>query len=392
MLNHDPSDKPKVNLEVSAGTAFKVTGVVLLMILSLEFVGSIFTIILLFLAALFLAVALNPAVGRISEALRIKRRGLATGVAFALVMAILTSFLAVTIVPLANQVRDFAVSDTSDGGCKVDENGKIDDGSLICRVKRFQNQENPVANLADRYDIDERLSDLADEVSTFVGENTDDIVTVFVKSTTALGSLLAILIMTFLILVEGPAFIKQVRVLLPKERARKWHRLGKEMSRVITGYINGQLIIAVIAGLFAMLFMTIVGVPNALAMAGIVTFFALIPLFGALVGSAIVVILTLLADVPLAIPLALAAYFFIYQQIENVTIQPWIQGQQTNLSTLQVFLAALVGVQVAGVFGVLLAVPLAACLKIVIVDYLKTNKDYIEKKYLAVSKKRGTTK
>ncbi|MYB39896.1 AI-2E family transporter [Candidatus Saccharibacteria bacterium] len=380
MLNHDPSDKPKVNLEVSAGTAFKVTGVVLLMILSMEFGGSIFTIILLFLAALFLAVALNPAVGRISEALKIKRRGLATGIAFALVMAILTSFLTVTIVPLVNHVRDFA-------GGSVD-----DEGSLISRVETFQEQDNFVSRLADRYEIDERLSELANEVSTRLGENTDSIVDIFVKSLSAVGSFIAVMIMAFLILVEGPAFIKQIRVLLPKERARKWHRLGKEMSRVITGYINGQLIIAVIAGLFAMLFMTIFGVPNALAMAGIVTFFALVPLFGALVGSAIVVILTLLVNVNLA--LLLVAYFFIYQQVENATIQPWIQGQQTNLSTLQVFLAALVGVQVAGVFGVLLSVPLAACLKIVIVDYLKTHKDYIEKKYLSVSasKKRDAAK
>lgn len=370
MFNHSP-DKQKVNLEVSAGTAFKVTGVVLLMILSLEFVGSIFTIVLLLLAALFLAVALNPAVGRISEALRIKRRSLATGIAFALVMAILTSFLTVTISPLINHVRDFAGED------------------LQKRVETFQEQDNFISNLAARYEVDDRFSDLADEVSGWLAENSGGILNVFIESTSAVGGFIAVLIMTFLILVEGPVFIRQVKVLLPKERAGKLHSLGKEMSRVITGYINGQLIIAVIAGLFAMLFMTIFGVPNALAMAGIVTFFALIPLFGALVGSAIVVILTMLVSVNLA--LLLVAYFFIYQQVENATIQPWIQGQQTNLSTLQVFLAGLVGLQVAGIFGVLLSVPLAACLKIIIVDYLKTNKDYIEKRYLSgsASKKRA---
>lgn len=372
MLNH-PSDNQKLDLNISIFTAFKVTSVVLLLILSLKFIDSIFAVILLLLLSLFLAIALNPVVGRISRSLRIKKRGLATGIAFALIVSILAGLLAVTIPTVITQVTEFASN----------SKGIIED----------LEQDSFFSDLITGFQVDTYITDFADSISERFGDNIDNIVDVLRSIGSALLGLIIVLVMTFLMLIEGPSFVEQIKKLLPKDRSRKWQRLGKQMSEVISGYITGQILIAIIAGLFAMLFMIIVdsdsGFGDALAKATIVSFFALIPLIGALVGAAIVVFLTFLVDPNLA--LVLAVYFIAYQQIENVTIQPWIQGQQTNLSTLQVVIAALVGAQAAGIVGALLAVPIAACLKIVIIDYLRTHKYDIDKKYksLSSSKKEG---
>ncbi len=341
-----------------------MTAVVLLMSLSLQLIGNIFSIILLFLMALFLAIALNPIVTKIGRLLRIKKRGLATGIAFALVVLILSSLLAVTIRPVGTQVAQF-----------------FED--LPTTVESFTEGEGFLPELVTSLGLDSYISDASGNISQFFEGSAGDLFDVLKRISSVLGALIIVLIMSFMILLEGPAFVKQVKKLMPKEKSERWQRLSKEMNEVITGYITGQVIIAVIAGLFAMLFMTIFRVDNALPLAVIVAFCALIPLIGALLGAIIVVVLTLLVDVNLA--LLLAAYFFVYQQIENATIQPWIQGQQTNLSTLQVFIAALIGVKVAGFAGALLSVPIAACLKIIIIDYFKTNKNYIEKRYLTSS-------
>ena len=367
-----PNNKPegqKLNLNIPILTAFKVTSVVLLMLLSVRFLGNILSIIMLFLLAVFLAVALHPLIVRIGHLTRIRRRILSTTLAFGLIVSVLGLLLTVTILPVVSQVAEFS-------------------DSFSRRVGDFKKEENVVAKTVAKHDLDQYVVNVTDKIAA---ELTDinNIFDILQRFGSALVAIIVILVMSFMLLLEGPAFMKQFKALLVKEQAERWQRLSQEMSSVISGYISGQIVIAVIGGMSSMLFMSILGINNALALAGVVTLCALIPLIGAILGAVIVVGLTLLTDINAA--LILAAYFFVYQQIENATIQPWIQGQQTNLSVLQVFLAALIGAQVAGIAGALLAVPVAACLKIVIIDYLKTNKDYLEKVYLQFSAKHQPT-
>ncbi len=365
MFNNQ-SEEPKMNLNISLMTAFKVTSVVLLMLLSVRFLNSILSVLLLFLPAIFLAVALNPIIVKVSKLLRIKQRVFATTIAFTLVISVIILLFAITVPPIVSQVVEFS-------------------GDTSKRVEDFKDEDNLISNLVTQYQLDKYIINFANDIGQHFTEDVNNIVDVLQQVSYAVGALLVILVMSFMLLLEGPLFMNQVRSLLPHDQAQRFRRLSREMSAVISGYISGQLLIAVIGGLVAMLFMSILDVDNALALAGIVALFALIPLIGAFIGAAIVVALTLLTDVNAA--LILGAYFIIYQQIENTTIQPWIQGQQTNLSVLQVFLAALIGAKIFGFAGALLAVPVAACLKILIIDYFKTNKDYLEKVYLQISNK-----
>ena len=110
--------------------------------------------------------------------------------------------------------------------------------------------------------------------------------------------------------------------------------------------------------------------PNALALAGIVAVTGLIPLIGHPVGAFLVTVGVLLFTSP-AKALIMLVFFVVYLQVQNMTIQPYIQSKKNNLSPLTVFVSAIIGIELAGFLGAFLIIPLVACLKIVLVDYLE---------------------
>ncbi len=79
-----------------------------------------------------------------------------------------------------------------------------------------------------------------------------------------------------------------------------------------------------------------------------------------------VVIICLFVSFPMA--LTMAIFFLLYQQIENATLQPYIQSKYNELTPLIVFIAALIGVSVAGFLGALIAIPVAGCLRILFIE------------------------
>ena len=156
-----------------------------------------------------------------------------------------------------------------------------------------------------------------------------------------------------------------------KEKERRT-KVIHGMYRMVTGYVNGQLLIASIAGIFAFVAMVIASsifnvTINAVALAFIVTLIGLIPMIGNILASVVVIVVCLFVSLPLAI--TMGVYFLIYQQVENATLQPYIQSKYNELTPLIVFIAALVGIQIAGFLGALIAIPAAGCIRIYLKEY-----------------------
>jgi predicted PurR-regulated permease PerM len=150
------------------------------------------------------------------------------------------------------------------------------------------------------------------------------------------------------------------------------------MYRGVTGFVNGQVILAVIAGLFAFLALEIsshiVGAGiNSVALAGIVSVFGLIPLFGNPLAAALVVLSCLINSVTLG--LVMLVYFILYFFIENHTFQPYIQSKLNELTPLTVFVAAVLGVGFGGLLGAIIAIPAASAIKILVEDYFERRRD-----------------
>jgi predicted PurR-regulated permease PerM len=141
------------------------------------------------------------------------------------------------------------------------------------------------------------------------------------------------------------------------------------MYNVVTGYVNGQLLIASIAGLTSLVAMVVVGIPNAIALAGVVALTGLIPLIGATLGAVIIVAVALFQSLGQAVFMLI--FFIVYQQVENNAIQPYVQSKALEISPLLVLVAVIIGVSLGGLLGGFLAIPVAACARILLLDYIE---------------------
>ena len=349
--------KPQATITVTTETIVKSILVAVLVFVFLRFVGSVGHQLRLIGISLFLALALNPAVTWLTLRLKSKSRTRATGVAYVTVIVVLGSFLALVVPPLVRQTSDF-----------------VHDVPRI--INDFRTQDSAVARTARRYNLDEQLDSLSQDFSSRI--NRDFSKPVFTTANRILGTLVSIItvfVLTFMMLIEGPVWFARILALQPAAKRAHRKQIARRMYRVVTGYVNGQVLIAAIAAAFAMVVLLIgssladVSV-NAVALAGIIFLFGLIPLIGNTLGAAIVVLVCLFSSAPLAI--GMAVYFLVYQQVENATLQPMIQARANQLTPLIVFTAALLGAGLGGLLGAFAAIPIAGCLRILLEERYKS--------------------
>ncbi len=158
-----------------------------------------------------------------------------------------------------------------------------------------------------------------------------------------------------------------VRLLRPHHREDFLHLLG-ESTDLMANFIVGNLIVSVIAGVITWVGLTIIGVPYALALAAWVAITDIIPVLGALLGAAGVAVVAF-SESPEALIWSMVL-LFAYQQVENFLIAPRVMNRAVDLSPASVIIALMVGGSLAGLVGALLALPLAALLKIIFRDYV----------------------
>jgi predicted PurR-regulated permease PerM len=175
-----------------------------------------------------------------------------------------------------------------------------------------------------------------------------------------------------MMLIEGPRWLRIFKELVPDEHQPRVQRLASDMYRVVKGYVNGQVILAAIAAVMIFPAMLVLHVDYAVALMVVVFVCGLIPMVGHTIG-AIIVTLVALAHSPVS-AIVILCYYILYQQIENYVVQPKVQANSTNMSPLLVFMSVVVGVSFGGLFGGLVAIPLAGCLRIIILDYLTSKK------------------
>jgi predicted PurR-regulated permease PerM len=331
-----------------------VRGILLVVaaVLAYKFIGQLSHVLTLVFISFFLALAVNPVVSWLTHRLKIGSRVRATAVAYLMTVALLAGFLLLTVPPIVNQTRDF-----------------ISDAPRI--VADFQNQNSSIARAADRYNIDQRLTEAAKSFASNYSNFGSTILDTTKRVISGIVSVIAVLVMTFMMLVEGPRWKALVIGNLPKKDKPRYERLAHKMSRTVSGFVIGQLILSVAAGTFALIALLVVSnildvSINAVALAAIVAIFGLIPMIGNPISAILVTLVCLLSSVELAAIMLI--YFIIYQQVENVTLQPYIQSRQNELTPLLVFVAALIGISLAGIVGAFAAIPVAACIKILLED------------------------
>jgi predicted PurR-regulated permease PerM len=303
--------------------------------------------------ALFLALALNPAVDRLER--RIKRRGIATGIVFiaALVAIALIGWLFIP--TLVDQVNSFAhkvpdyLDDLTKGRGRL---GFLQTKYHLVDKARKALREGGASKLFG-------LSGTALALARGV--------------VNAVLATVTIVFLTFFMLLEGPSWVDRFFGLLKPATRKRWHTVGHDVYRVVGGYVTGNLLISLIAGTLTAIVLTIMGVPYAVALGLIVGILDLIPLAGATIAAIIVGAVAFLHSIPAGI--VVVVFFIVYQQVENHILQPVVYGRTVQLSPLAVLISVLIGAELAGILGALAAIPVAGAIQVLIADFLRARRE-----------------
>jgi predicted PurR-regulated permease PerM len=187
-------------------------------------------------------------------------------------------------------------------------------------------------------------------------------------------------IMAFYILVDLPHIRRVTESLIPERRRAEALLVGRRLNSAIGGYFRGQLAVAAIVGTLASIGMAIIGLPFWLVVGLIAGIFNMIPMIGPWVGAIPGVVVALTTGDPIQ-ALWVVAIMAGVQQIDNHFISPVVMQRTVKLHPAVVMMALLTGGTLGGFFGLLLAVPLTAVLKILIGHLWRT---YVLEQPLAV--------
>jgi predicted PurR-regulated permease PerM len=323
-------------------TILQVLGIVLATLAILTFVYLAWHIITWILVAIFLALALNPAVEKFER--RGMRRGYASATVFLLALAAIVGLGFLVLPPLVRQVTDFiqAVPDL------------VDDLVAGRGALGFLQRD---------YHIVDRIRAAIEDngVGGVLGVTAPAIAVAQSLFSVIIGSV-AIAFLTYFMLLDGPRMVERFYAVLPESARPRWQRVGHEIYRTVGGYVTGNILISVIAGVAAMVALFAVGSSYSVALAVVVAILDLVPLAGATM-AAVIVSTVVFVELGWVRGVIIIVFFLLYQQLENHVLQPIIYGRTVQLSPLIVLISVLIGAELAGILGALAAIPVAGIIQ-----------------------------
>jgi predicted PurR-regulated permease PerM len=304
--------------------------------------------------ALFLALALNPAVQFFER--HGLRRGYAAGLTSFLTLGAIFGLGALFLPTVVGEANDFVravpdyVEDVSEG-------------------------RGVLGDLAERYDVVQRVRDAVDQggAAGVLGLS-GTALAITSKIITAIVAAVTIAFMTFFMLLEGPRWVERFYALLPRHSQERARRVGTQIYRTIGGYVTGNLFISVIAGVVSTVVLLVCGVSYAVALGLLVAILDLVPLAGATL-AAILVTTVAFIDQGWVIGLVVLVFFVVYQQVENHVLQPLVYSRTVQLSPLAILIAVLIGAKLAGVLGALGAIPVAGTIQVLMLEWLRARRE-----------------
>jgi predicted PurR-regulated permease PerM len=346
---------PERVIRFRARTILSVLGIMLGVAVLLWFVWAARGVLTWVFVAIFLALALNPAVEWLQER-GLRRRWAAASATYVLALAAIAGLSALFVPTLVDQVNDFA-------------------DAVPQYVEDLTEGRGRLGFLQEKYQIVDRVREAIDEqgASGVLGLSgtalaaTREIITLVVAVVT-------IAFMTFFMLLEGPTWVERFYSLLPEEKQPRWRAIGYDIYRTVGGYVFGNLLISVVAGTGTAIMLTIVGVPYSVALGLLVAILDLIPLAGATIAAILVGTVSFLSE-GWKIGLIVVVFFILYQQLENHVLQPLVYGRTVQLSPLVVLIAVLIGAQLAGILGALGAIPIAGTIQVLVRDWLRHRRE-----------------
>lgn len=357
----------KVKIEIDTKTLIRFWLVIFGFIILAGAIWIAKDVLIMIIIAAFLALALNSPVAKIAKILpgSSKNRVGATAVAYLIIVLIFGALFSVLTPIITDQVKHFSKD-------------------LPQIVQNYTGEQSGIRRFITENHLEGMISQAVDSVTRSINSSVSKIGDVFFGSIASIVgwiiSLFMVLAMAFLMLVEGPDLIDKIFKVFYTDKIleKNYRRILSRMYGTVSGYVSSIVTICSISAtcgsLATAILALIFGFPISLIapIAVLLFIFGMIPMVGTTIAGMLSALIIGLNS-PTA-GLIFLAYFLIYQQIENNVISPMVQARNNQLSALIIFIALTVGVYAFGLLGALLAIPLAACAKILVQEQLKSRK------------------
>ncbi len=336
------------------------TIVVLTVLLVLGIVGLLYLvgeILLLVLMAAILATGLSPLVEAIERRTwtRRRRRLSRTSAIAAVYIGLLVSLIlvgSILVTPIVSESRQF----------------------LEKAPDLYRKLRDLIVDLGQRYTwlpdlttILDRLPQEAGRLTEYLGAATGVAFRVF----GGVVSGVTVLILSFYMLFEGPAIKQGFLGLFPRKHHRQLEKVLQHVALKFGGWLRGQLFLGLVIGVAAGLGTWILGLPYPFLLGLVAGVTELIPMIGPVLGAIPAVLVALFIG-PVWRILAVIVFFTVIQQTEGNVLVPRVMKQAVGLSPLLTLVAIMVGVNLMGIIGALLAVPIAAALQVIVGEIVRT--------------------
>jgi len=309
-----------------------------------------------FVIALFLAAVLNPAVNWLQRRHRLMKRPLAILLTYLGMVVALLFVVGIFLPVLVDQIQGLtkfvaAAAQAPEGPTEY--------------IKGLAKQ-NGLGGLFERFS--DQLAALRKQLGELLRNLFSSSGAIAVSIAGLVAALATVLTLTFFLLLGSERYVNAGVGLFPEAHQPLVRRLLTQSAGAISGYVTGNLAISVICGVTTFVVLLILGMPYAAPLALLVAVLDLIPLVGATLGGALLVIVGLFVEPWKAV--VLLVYIVVYQQVEGSILQPMVYSKAVQLNGLVILIALLVGGQLLGIPGALLAIPVAEIIRIVVTELL----------------------
>jgi len=330
-------EKMSRKIEISHRTIV-FTVIFLLVLWLLYFLRGV--LIILFLALILMA-ALNPLVDRL-ERWRLPR-ALAIALIYLLIFSVIGLAIWGVIPPLVNQTQNL--------------------------TSRFPSYLESLKWLGvDKEVVYNQLNQLTEQL----GVISSGIIRTFVSFFQNLINIVVLLVISFYLLLERKNLGRYLLRFFGDNAEKTGIRVMDEIEKRLGGWIRAEIVLMIIIGLLTFIGLTLLGIDYALPLAILAGFLEIIPNIGPFI-SAIPAVLVALFISPL-MALAVAALYFLVQQIENNFIVPQLMAKECGLNPLITIIALIAGFKLGGVIGAILAVPVVLLIEIILTEISTSEK------------------
>jgi predicted PurR-regulated permease PerM len=336
-------------------SVLEVVGVIVGVVATVAFVSIAWGAVTLVLIALLAALALNPAVEFFVQ--HGLSRGWAALVVFALAVIAMGVLALLLIPPLVTQVDHFITA-------------------LPGQLDQLSRGHGPLGFFERQFHVVQEANKLLSSKSlgsTAAGVAGSGIGVALSVAGSVIG-LVVIAFLTFFMLLEGPAWMDRFFSLIPDGVEPRYRRIAGGIARTVSGFVTGNLVASVLAGLITTGVLFVAGLPYPVPLGLLVAFLDMLPIFGAFVAIAIVAAVSFSHGVVTG--LIVTGIVFAYHQVEVYYLRPIIYGQMIKLSPLAVLVAATIGTEVAGPLGAIAAIPVGGAVQLIVGEALDARRQY----------------